>query len=115
MLKFFEKYDVKLSNVPTNTKLLFAPTEDESTTNFPYSSLIKFLNWLMKTKPEIFFVVLQCFHYLYNHAQYYNEIALKVLGYLKKNPNFSLCFPKSHFNKEKLFINAKKKKPLKVI
>ena len=106
MLKSFEKYDVKLSNVLANTKLLSALTKDEPITDFPYSSLVGSLNWLMKTKPEISFAVSQCSHYLHNHAQHYDEATLKVLGYLKKNPNFDLCFPKSHFHKEKLFVNA---------
>ena len=106
VLKSFEKYDVKLSNVPANTKLLSALTEDEPITDFPYSSLVGSLNWLTKTRPEISFAVLQCSHYLHNHAQCHDEAALKVFGYLKKNPNLGLCFPKSHFNKEELFVDA---------
>ena len=106
VLKSFEKYDVKLSNVLANTKLLSVLTEDEPITDFPYSSLVRSLNWLMKTRPEISFAVSQCSHYLHNHAQHHDEAALKVLGYLKKNSNFGLCFPKSHFNKEKLFVDA---------
>ena len=103
VLKSFEKYNVKLSNVPVNTKLLSALTEDEPITDFLYSSLVGSLNWLTKTKPEISFAVSQCSCYLHNHAQHSDEAALKVFGYLKKNSNFGLCFPKSHFNKEKLF------------
>ena len=102
----FEKYNVKLSNVLANTKLLSALTEDEPITDFPYSSLVGSLNWLTKTRSEISFAVLQCSCYLHNHAQHHDEAALKVLGYLKKNPNLGLCFPKSHFNKEKLFIDV---------
>ena len=106
VLKSFEKYDVKLSNVPANTKLLSALTEDEPITDFPYSSLVGSLNWLMKTRPEISFAVSQCSRYLHNHVQCHDEAALKVLGYLKKNPNLGLYFPKSHFNKEELFVDA---------
>ena len=106
VLKSFEKYDVKLSNVLANTKLLSALTEDEPITDFPYSSLVGSLNWLTKTRPEISFAVSQCSCYLHNHAQHHDEAALKVLEYLKKNPNLGLCFPKSHFNKEKLFVDA---------
>ena len=94
-------------NNPAISTLLSKPEEDEPKTNFPYSSLVGSLNWLMKTQPDISYTVSQCSHYLHNHCQRHDKVALRILRYLKKFPNYRLSFLKLDDNERKdLFFDA---------
>ena len=94
-------------NNPASTNLLTKPEDDEPKSDFSYSSLVGSLNWLMKTQPNISFVVSQCSQYLHNHSSRHDKAALRIFGYLKKFPNHRLSFLKLSENERKdLFFDS---------
>ena len=90
-----------------STNLLTKLEDDEPKSDFPYSSLVGSLNWLTKTQSNISFAVSQCSQYLHNHSSKHDKAALRILGYLKKFPNYRLSFLKLSENERKdLFFDS---------
>ena len=107
LIKSFEQFNPKPANNPAILTLLNEPEEDEPKTDFLYSSLVGSLNWLTKTQSDISYAVSQCSRYLHNHCQRHDKAALRILGYLKKFPDYRLSFPKLDDNERKdLFFDA---------
>ena len=93
ILEKFRKYKLKKYNTPAiPNEPLEPPAEGEKVSDFPYQSVVGCLIWLLKTRPDIAFAVSQCARFMSNHTAKHDRAALRILGYLLKNPSWAIGF-----------------------
>ena len=104
LIKEFEQYKPRSSNTPASTTLLTSPMPDDVVTDFPYASLVGSLIWIVRTRPDIAYAVSQCAQFLSVHNATHDQAALKILGYLKKFPDYEIVHKKIH--SDELIVDA---------
>jgi hypothetical protein len=93
LLNKWEPTNVKSHDTPAIPGEYLGPaTEGEETTDFTYQSLVGSLIWLLKTRPDIAFAVAQCARHMAKHTARHDKAALRILGYLKRNPCWCIGF-----------------------
>ncbi len=60
--------------------------------DFRYQKLVGSLLWAVKTRPDIAFAVTQCCRFASNFGDTHVKAALRIIGYLRKYPNYGLKF-----------------------
>jgi hypothetical protein len=88
VIERFKRFHIRKADTPM-VKVLsdnLASAKCEST-NFPHQRLMGSLIWMLKMRPDIVFEVLQCARHMSNHSEEHDAAAMRILGYLVKNPD----------------------------
>ena len=91
LVKEYEGVYTRKHDTPGETGSTLDASSEEKP-EFKYQKLVGSLLWAVKTRPDIAFAVTQCCRFSSNFGDAHVKAALRIVGYLRKHPDYGLKF-----------------------